>query len=370
MKRVTVYDVARELGISASTVSRVLNNSILIGEEKRALILETAQRMGYEKRSIRRHKNRAILNIKLFLPTHKYVSTHLFYNAADLIKGLYEGFEDVRVNIITNLVGYDTDLFKTKKLGDIDGCVFAFSEPDEEVYQSIEERGIPIVELNRISSSRNYISCDNTAGMQRLMEEIRAKRSAPIRPFYFGFSQIPPIQEQRLRGFLEALSDLPGQELSVSNIAALDSSGIKHGVTETSGSPRKRRKQNTKGQAPYCTLSTLDEITPDLIRWLKAEGYNSILCFNDVVAVYFYQCALSQGYRIPEDFSLTGFDNSPVLDLLNRRIDTINLSVFQLAKEAGIWLQNTIMHREGGNIQRLIEGEYIPGETIGRRRYR
>jgi len=338
MKRVTVYDVARELGISASTVSRVLNHSILIGEEKRALILETARRLGYEKRAIRRHRNRAILNIKLFLPTHQYVSSHLFYNAADLIQGLYEGFEDVRVNIIIRLIGYDTDLFKTKKLGDIDGCVFAFSEPDEGVYERMEERGIPVVELNRISSSRNYVSCDNAAGMRMLMKEIQAKRSLPIRPFYLGFSQIPPIQEQRLRGFLEALSDLPEE------------------------------KQQSLEPAPYYTLATLGEITPDLLHRLKKEGYNSILCFNDVVAVYFYQCALSQGYRIPEDFSLTGFDNSPVLDLLNRRIDTINLSVFQLAKEAGIWLRKRIMYREEGTIQRLIEGEYIPGETIGGRR--
>lgn len=327
-KRITVYDVARELGISASTVSRVLNNSILISEEKRALILDTAQRLGYEKRSIRRHQNRAILNIKLFLPTHRYVSTHLFYNAADLIQGLYEGFGDVRVNIITRLSGQSRELFQTKKLGDIDGCVFAFSEPEDEVYRRLSDRGVPLVELNRIHPDRNYVSCDNARGIRRLLEELYRSRGKSLLPYYLGFSQIPFVEEQRRKGYLEALKEFQGQE------------------------------------GNFRVLDTLSQITPAFLKELKKQGYNAILCFNDVMAVYVYQCALSSGLRIPEDFSLTGFDDSPVRELVSKRIDTISLSVPQLAREAGAWLRRRIIDRDPERIQKLIEGDYVPGETL------
>jgi DNA-binding LacI/PurR family transcriptional regulator len=46
-KRVTLYHIAEELGISASTVSRVLNNSTLISDEKSRLIIDKANELGY-----------------------------------------------------------------------------------------------------------------------------------------------------------------------------------------------------------------------------------------------------------------------------------------------------------------------------------
>ena len=323
-----MYDVARELGISASTVSRVLNNSILISEEKRTLILDTARRLGYEKRPIRRHQNRAILNIKLFLPTHRYVSTHLFYNPAELIQGLYEGFGDVRMNIITRLAGQSRELFQTKKLGDIDGCVFAFCEPDPEVYRMLSDRGVPLVELNRIHPDRNYVSCHNAQGIRRLLAELYRARWKTLKPYYLGFSQIPFVEDQRLKGYLEAVKEFQIQE------------------------------------GNFRVLDTLSQITPQFLKELKKLGYNGILCFNDVMAVYVYQCALAGGLRIPRDFSLTGFDDSPVRELVSKRIDTISLSVPQLAREAGAWLRRRIIDRDPERIQKLIEGTYVPGETL------
>ena len=330
-KRVTVYDVAKELGISTSTVSRVLNNSILIGEGKRALILETAERLGYLKRPIKKQMSRAILNIKLFLPVHRHMYTHLFYNPAELLGGLYDGFGDVQVNIITRLEGREDSLFRSKKLGDIDGCVFAFSEPDSEIYHNIESRGVPVVEINRINSERNYVSCDNAFGMCTLFEKAVGHRGGSARPCYLGFSQIPAVDAERRRGFLEAAarSGLPTEEKDV------------------------------------YTLAALSDITPEFIRNLLRKGYNLFMCFNDVMAVYLYQEAMREGLRVPEDFSLTGFDNSPVLDLVGCRIDTINLSVRILGSEAGGWLRNRIINREETGIQKLIAGEYIPGSTIG-----
>jgi LacI family transcriptional regulator len=330
-KRVTVYDVAKELGISTSTVSRVLNNSILIGEEKRDSILAAARRLGYHKRPIKKQMRRAILNIKLFLPVHRYVYTHLFYNVADLIAGLYDGFGDVRVNIITKLAGLEDDIFRTKKLGDIDGCIFAFSEPEEEIYGRIGERGIPVVELNRINEKRNYVSCDNALGMETLLARVVRRRKDGVRPCYLGFTQIPAVEEQRRRGFLSAVKNL--------SLPA--------------------------GEKDLFILDALADISPELLKDLKKKGYNTVMCFNDVLAVYFFQAAVAEGFSIPGDFSLTGFDNSPVLDLVSRRIDTINLSVRILGFEAGKWLKARIIDREEKDIHKLIAGEYVQGSTIG-----
>jgi len=331
LKRTTVYDVAKALGISTSTVSRVLNNSILIGDEKRTLILETARRLGYEKRPIKKQSRRAILNIKLFLPVQSGMYSHLFYNPAELIAGLYDGFGGVKVNIITKLAGLDDELFRSKKLGDIDGCVFAFCEPDETAYARIEERGIPVVELNRINRRRNYVSCDNRLGMETLLAEAVKRRGGPIRACYLGFSKIPAIDLQRRGGFLDAADRL----------------GL------------------SSGEKDVFTVDSLKTVDSAFLAMLRRRKYDTVLCFNDVMAVYFYQAALAEGMRIPGDFSLTGFDDSPVLDLVGKRIDTVSLSVRLLGGEAATWLKERIIDRETSGIQRLIAGKYVPGATIG-----
>ncbi|MDD4647682.1 MAG: hypothetical protein PHP67_05625, partial [Sphaerochaeta sp.] len=71
-----------------------------------------------------------------------------------------------------------------------------------------------------------------------------------------------------------------------------------------------------------------------------------------------------RNWRVPDLFSLTGFDYSPMLHLLDQRIDTIEFSLLKLGKEAGMWLNGRIINRLDNAIQKALEGDYIVGETI------
>lgn len=328
-KRVTVYDIADALDISSSTVSRVLNNSTLISDGKSALIRETAEKMGYRKRSIRRQKDRAILNIKLFLPDAAYTYVHLFYDVADLIGGIQEGFGEVKVNVITRLNDWDDTIFSNKKLGDIDGAIFAFSRPDEKLEAVVRERQIPMVLLNRPDEAGNYVMYDNQAGMRRLLEELAA-RVAGLRPCYIGFDPVQPVSRLRGEGVLKACGEL----------------GIPFSAEDS------------------FSVGSIEEIDSAFIARLTGRGYNAVLAFNDLLAVYLYQAALHDGIRIPGAFSLTGFDNSPVRSLLSLKIDTIDLSIRNLGFEAGAWLRSYIVDRDETPLRKRIEGAYIPGDTI------
>ncbi|MFP4373613.1 MAG: LacI family DNA-binding transcriptional regulator [Spirochaetaceae bacterium] len=328
-RRVTVYDIAKRLDISPSTVSRVLNKSALIGSEKRELILRTAEEMGYEKRNIRRHGARSILNIALFLPHASMAYQHLFYDAAELIASIERGFTDVRINILTSLNAEDSIVFTHKKLGDIDGCIFAFTEPDGGLAEAIAERDIPAVVLNRIEEERDFVTCDNHLGMHRLLEHLSACRD-DARPCYIGFTPAVPVTTYREEGFRSAC-------------VSLDRSC-------RSGAVRR--------------IDTLDQIDEGFVRSIVADGYNAVMCFNDFVAVYFYQAALAAGLRIPEDLALTGFDNSPVRRLAVKRIDTITLSTGRLGEEAGRWLRSRIIDKSTDRLGLSVEGELIEGETV------
>ena len=48
-RKITIYDIAKACDVSASTVSRVLNGSVLINDSSKKMILQTAETLGYQK---------------------------------------------------------------------------------------------------------------------------------------------------------------------------------------------------------------------------------------------------------------------------------------------------------------------------------
>jgi len=331
--RVTVYDIAERLQLSVSTVSRVLNNSTLISSEKRALILETAREMGYQKRTIRRQRGRRVLNVLLFLPYAPSGYLHLFYDPAELVASIEEGFGGVRANIIAQLNRAGRPLFDHKKLGDIDACIFGFTSPLPSLLEQIEERGIPLVLINRTSATRNFVSCDHAAGMSRLLDEVRQKKEARgerVLPCYLGFAPIRAVSDARRDGVF----------------AAARAAGVPFGAQDV------------------WELAGIESVNERLLEQIVSGGYNALFCFNDVVAVYVLQVARQIGIRIPEDLSLTGFDNSPVRQVSVPPLTTINLSTRELGAAAGSWLRRCVIERAEEPLQLEIAGEYIEGLTV------
>lgn len=330
-KRVTLYDISKRLGLSPSTVSRGLNNSSLITTENKELILRTAEEMGYQKRSIKRQKGRAIINIRLYLPKTQFSYIHLFYDVAELIDGIQQGFGETRVNIITSLNDGDLSFFDFKKLGDIDGCIFAFTEPSKDLEGILESREVPFILLNRFNSGHNYVLVDSLVGMDALVGAMYKKRGVDLNPCYVGFSKLPLVSGLR--------------ELGVSR------------ACEARNIPFNRERD-------VIMVDSLEELRMNVIPAIVERSYNGVFCFNDLMAVSLYQAVLRRNWHVPDLFSLTGFDNSPMLELMDQKIDTIEFSLLKLGKEAGMWLCARIINRSDEMIQKALHGDYIAGDTI------
>ncbi len=334
-KRVTLQDIADSCGISLSTVSRVLNNSILVSDDKRDAILHAAERLGYQKRTIRKHGSRAILNIKLFLPDTRFTYINLFYDVAEFVKGLYRGFGEVKVNIIVRINQLDNDAFHYKKLGDIDGCIFAFTMPKEHLVHSIRERGIPLLLVNRVSNGFDSVAYNTEQEMALLLEKIVMKNQqrsrSSIKLCYVGFTPVAYINRERREAIAHACRRF----------------GVPFDLEQD-----------------VFEFQSLQEIGTTFLAELKQAGYNAIMSFNDVVALYLYQIGLKTGFSFPEDFSLTGHDDSPALEFIGKRIDSIRFDVFMMGHEAGKVLKDRIIGRATQLCQVQLDGEYIEGETI------
>ena len=327
-KRVTVYDIAGKVGLSASTVSRVLNNSILISDEKRDLILSAARELGYTRRPIRRQRSRAILNIALFLPRMKERHLHLFYEITELISTIRESFGETRVNIITDVADRAKEHASSKKVGGIDGAIFAFSYPHPANVELFSDLAIPFVALNRRGPDIDFVDCDHGEGTRRLVKELlrRGTRSSPC---YLHFPSVAAISDRRRDGFLAAC-----REEGVGNCGER-----------------------------IITVNQFAELTASRLKRLHRK-YDAFVAFNDVLAVYLYQQALSAGIRIPEEAALTGFDGSPVTGLISPELSTMAMPVTRMVEEAAAWLSGRIIDRNPEGIQLTLNAEFIPGETI------
>jgi LacI family transcriptional regulator len=329
MQKPTVKDIAHHLQISPSTVSRVLNGSPLVKEETRERIEAAAVELGYRKRTIRRHGPRSILMLALFLPRSADVYHRLFYDPAELLAGLDEGFGDVRTQILVSVNQPNPELFLSKKSGNIDGCVFGFTTPSEDVRQILRERAIPSVLLNRESRSMNYVSADHLSGMRRLLRRAESFRSG-VRPCYISFTPAEPVATQRQKAFLEAC------------------------CAEDIGC----------GTADIFRIDSVDRIDSAFVAKIR-ERYNTVICFNDFVAVYLYQVLLLEGVLVPQEIGIAGYDDSPVRQLTPQKIDTVTLSPYHLGTVAGGWLHDVVIERSTESLQLRVPGDIVPGSTLG-----
>jgi LacI family transcriptional regulator, galactose operon repressor len=327
-KRVTVYDIAGKVGLSASTVSRVLNNSILISDEKRDLILSAAAELGYTKRPIRKQRSRAILNIALFLPRLKERHLHLFYEITELISTIREVFGETRVNIITDVTDRAPEHLSSKKVGGIDGAIFAFSYPHPRTAELFSDLEIPFAVLNRRGAGIDFVDCEHGEGTRRLVSELLRHRPGAS-PCYLHFPAVAVISDRRREGFLAAC-----REGGVENC-----------------------------EERVVPVIQFTDLTARRLRELHRE-YDAFVAFNDVLAVYLYQQALSAGIRIPEEAALTGFDGSPVTGLITPGLTTMAMPVTRMVQAASSWLFRRIIERNPEGLQLTLNAEFIPGETI------
>lgn len=326
-RKPTVNDIAARLNMSPSTVSRVLNGSPLVKEETRRRIEDAAAEMGYRKRRIRRHGPRSVLVVALFLPRSSDAYHRLFYDPAELVAGLTDGFGDVRTQISVSVNQPNPGLFSTKKSGNIDACVFGFTTPSDDVSALLRERRIPLVLLNRESERENFVSADHLTGMRRLMRRGCAART--IRPCYLSFTPAQPVAASREEAFRRACAE-EGVRCDGGDVYRIDS---------------------------------VHEIDATFLSHLM-DRYNAVFCFNDFVAVYLYQIALLAGVRVPSQLAIAGYDDSPVRQLTPQKIDSISLSPYRLGEEAGKWLRRAVIERSTEGLQLLLPGELMPGDTL------
>ncbi|WP_430813848.1 LacI family DNA-binding transcriptional regulator [Carboxylicivirga sp. RSCT41] len=156
MKHITIKEVAEELGVSISTVSRALNDKYDIKQATKDKIVAKAKEMGYAPNPIaQKLQQKKSNNIGVVVPEFR----NAFF--PDVITGIQDimlplGYQ---VLIMQSNESAETELSNVKTLYNnmVDGLIISFSSETQKTsyYKSIIEQGFPIVQFNRVIDKLN-----------------------------------------------------------------------------------------------------------------------------------------------------------------------------------------------------------------------
>jgi DNA-binding LacI/PurR family transcriptional regulator len=171
MSRPTIYDVAREAGVAASTVSRAYARPGRVNMETAERVFQAADRLGYRAAPARRRVAGEQAPRKAIALVVADV-TNPFYG--DIIKGAYEAARDAGYQLILSHTNESPKVERQtieRELEQVDGVVIASSRMTDSALRMVARRK-PIVLLNRIIPEANCVLNDAERGIRRAVEHL------------------------------------------------------------------------------------------------------------------------------------------------------------------------------------------------------
>ncbi len=315
--------LAKELNLSFSTVSKALSDSHEISKATKSKVLAKAQELNYQANpmasSLRKHLSKTIAVI---LPE---VVNDFF---GPVINGIESIAHEKGYHVLIYLTHEDmqNEIAITRLLqnGRVDGILISLAEQtsDTSHLEMIKDKGIPIVFFDRIAEHMDapkVITDDYHSGVKATTHLIEqgCKRIALL-----SISQNLSICNYRLNGYLSALK---------SNKIKKDNSLVVF--------------------CNSCPDRNYDVIKKLLKRKNRPDG---VFALVEKLAISTYSVCKELKLRIPEDIKVITFSNSYTVDWLNPSLTTITQPAYEMGREAGEILFTLIEKKEYYYLQEQI----------------
>jgi len=326
--QVTIKDIAKELGISPSTVSRALKDHPDISADTKKAVQELALKWNYKPDpialSLKSRKNK-IIGVIIPEMVHYFFST------------VISGIEDLaydsgyHVMICQSNENYEREVKNTQALLScrVDGILVSVSKRtfDFKHLKTIQESGVPMVFFDRI--------CDEIVTDRVIVDDFEGAYQATKHLISIGCKRIAHlashphliIAQNRQEGYIKALSD--------------------HNVPVD------------KQIIVKCDIITeANEIIPKLLNLPNPpDGFFAV---NDLTAAETMKIVKSKGLNVPEDIAIVGFTNGQISNLTNPALSSVEQHGYEIGKNAARLLLDRIEKEEEYPVQtKIIKTELV-----------
>jgi DNA-binding LacI/PurR family transcriptional regulator len=308
--KIDIHKVASKAGVSIATVSRALNGSTLVKPKTKERILKAVEELNYIPNRIGRSlAKQSTETIGVVLPDLIGEFFMDFIHSID--EEAYKQNWHVLISSSHSQRNIIETLIELMGSGRVDGVILMAPQIENEVSEIIQKSKTPVVLINTCGDFKkiDQIKIDNFQGAFNIVEHFIKVHN---------YNKIAIINgpkgncdaEERLSGYLSALKK---------NKIKKDSSLIINGNFDVES-----------GVIGFTTLMN---------QKTKPEA---IFASNDMMAVGVYEAVKEQGYKIPRDIAVAGFDDIFLSQFLNPRLTTVRVPVTELGSKAVRYLLDKI----------------------------
>lgn len=289
----TLLDVARAAGVSTATVSRCLNKESTVAQATRAKVMQAVDALGYtpnfNARAIAAKRSQTIGAI---IPT---MENAIFARG---LQAFQEALHEMGFTLLVSSSAYQPELeaqqIKSLIAHGADGLLLIGYERDPSVYEYLARRNIPTVLAWAFSNDQNLdaVGFDNRAAMAELANAVLGMGHRRI-GYISGILEGNDRAQSRLEGVHDAML---GFGLDPSTITVVE------------------RHYDIEEGAEAFELVMKSEPRPTVV-----------MCGNDVLAAGALARAYQMGLKVPEDVSITGFDDIELAKILQPPLTTVHV---------------------------------------------
>ncbi len=274
---VTIKDVARKAGVSHTTVSRALRGNPLISVQTTERIRRLAAEMGYRPsaaaRSLKTNRSQAVGVIVSSIDDPYF---------SEVLQGIESTAQQSGYSLFIAASQRDAEredaIVRTMVEHRVEGVIICSTSFGAERGRKFVECGVPIVAVNNQAAEdyRYSIYHDDVDGSKQLTSHLIGLGHREIA--YLGNDLAGRTNLERLDGYQQEM--------------------------------REKRPQLPAAHVHQIEYGTPRAIEGAVERFLRlSTPPTAIVCYNDMMAIELLQALRHAGVRVPEDISITGFDN-------------------------------------------------------------
>ncbi len=313
-KEITIYDIARHLNISATTVSRGLKDHPTINKNTRKKIAEAARHLGYRSNTFAsslRSKKTFTLGVIVPRLNSNFMSS--------VLAGMEKTASQENYNLIISqsLESAEKEIANAHTMFNkrVDGLLVSLAYDTENIahFDAFARKGIPVVFFDRVLPRNDSTSVviDNYKAAYDVTKHLIDQGCRRV--MHLGGNKLRNVYADRIRGYKQALRDhnLPIDEKKLLYISKLN---------EEAGT----------------------DAAEHILKMNKRP--DAVFSANDTAAVYCMIKLKEAGIRIPRDIAFAGFNNDAISKIIEPNLTTVNYSGYDIGQAA---VTSLISHLSG-----------------------
>lgn len=311
-KEITIYDIAQQLNLSPSTVSRALKGNPVINKDTQRKVVQCAERLGYQSNAFAsnlRQKRTHTLGVVVPRLDSNFMSACL---AGMEAVANQEGYT-MLISQSLEWVDKEIQNVRTMFSNRVDGLIVSLVAQSHSLdhFQPFINKGIPVLFFDRTPEEAEFLSygIDNYKAAYEVGKHLVDQGCKRL--FHITLNSENAVYRDRYNGFCKAAEE----------------AGLSVGKLEL----------------PQLSADTGREAAQQLLGLQQLP--DGLFVANDMAAAGCLHELQAHGLNCPDDFALVGFNNDPVSTLVQPELTTVDYP----GREAGTLVTRSLIHYLNGD---------------------